>query len=213
MRLFTKQLRSSALLTVVLLAGCHAERAAAGELDRIVDVLAIRPGMTVADVGAGEGEWSLAIAERVGRTGQVIATEVDQDELRKIESRVEAAGLSNITALLGHQEDAGLPEGCCDAILLRMVYHHFVDPSAMLGSLRRAMRPGGRLAVIDITPQENWRRLQGVPERGGHGIPADDLIHEISEQGFELVARYEDWNGDRDRFCVVFRSNSPQPIP
>ena len=225
MCLFTKQLRSSALLTVLLLAGCHTDRASAGELDRIVEVLAIRPGMTVADVGAGDGDWSLAIAERVGRTGRVIATEVDQDELRKIEQRVEAAGLSNITALLGHQEDAGLPEGCCDAILLRMVYHHFVDPPAMLGSLRRAMRPGGRLAVIDITPQTHWRRLQGVPERGGHGIPTEDqaeavlrhlpedLIDEISEQGFELVARHEDWNGDRDRFCVVFQSSSQQPIP
>lgn len=195
-------------MTVLVMAGCHAESASAAEIDRIAEVLPVRKGMKVADVGAGEGEWSVAIAELVGEGGRVFATEVDESELRKIEREVKRSGFSNITTVLGDQADSGLPDDCCDAILLRMVFHHFVDPAAMLGSLRKALVPGGHLAVIDITPQGHWRDLEGVPERGGHGISLDDLISEISEQGFELLARYDDWNDDPDRYCVVFRSRS-----
>jgi ubiquinone/menaquinone biosynthesis C-methylase UbiE len=166
--------------------------------------------MKIADVGAGDGEWSIAIAEKVGEAGHVFATEVDESELQKITQRVERAGFPNITVIAGDQESSGLPDVCCDAVLLRMVYHHFVDPTAMLSSLRRALLPNGHLAVIDITPQGHWRSLEGVPERGGHGIPADDLIGEISAQGFELMARYDEWNGDPDRFCIVFRKNPHQ---
>ena len=208
MRFPTKILQTIALSPVLALAGCHAEPASAGEVDRIAEVLPIRTGMKVADVGAGDGEWSLAIAERVGDDGHVFATEVDESELQKIEREVQRSGLTNITMVIGTQEESGLPDGCCDAILLRLVFHQFIDPSAMLGSLRRALLPGGHMAVIDITPQGHWRKLDGVPERGGHGIPPDDLIREISDQGFELVARYDDWNGDPDRFCVVFRSKT-----
>lgn len=208
MRFSTRLLDTLILAPALLVAGCQAESASASEVDRIAEVLSIRPGMNVADVGAGDGEWSIGIAERVGDDGNVFATEVDESEVQKIERLVERSGFSNITVILGTQRDSGLPDSCCDAILLRLVFHHFVEPSAMLGSLRRALLPGGHLAVIDITPQGHWRKLEGVPDRGGHGIPPDDLIQEISAQGFELVARYDHWNDDPDRFCIVFRHRS-----
>jgi len=203
---FARLLKTTVLIPVLLLAACGTDPASAEEIDRLAEVLAIKAGMKVADVGAGDGEWSIALAERVGDSGHVFATEVDQDEIRKIEDKVAQAQLSNITVVLGDQRHTGLPDGCCDAILLRLVYHHFVDPPTVLGSIHDALQPGGLLAVIDITPQEHWRRLRGVPERGGHGIPPDDLIEEITREGFELVARYDDWNHDAERFCVVFRS-------
>jgi ubiquinone/menaquinone biosynthesis C-methylase UbiE len=205
---FARLLKTTALIPALLLAACGTDRASAEEIDRLAEALAIEAGMKVADVGAGDGEWSIALAERVGDSGHVFATEVDQDEIRKIEDRVALSRLSNITVVLGDQRHTGLPDGCCDAILLRLVYHHFVDPPAVLTSIHEALQPGGLLAVIDITPQEHWRRLRGVPERGGHGIPPDDLIEEITRTGFELVARYDDWNHDAERFCVVFRSTS-----
>jgi precorrin-6B methylase 2 len=176
-----------------------------GEATRISQVLHLEAGQVVADVGAGDGEWSVDLARRVGPTGHVWATEVNDRDLAEIRRRVEKAGLENVTVVEGDQQQTGLPQGCCDAILVRMVYHHFTDPPAMRRSLRQALRPGGRLAILDIEPQKNWRKLKGVPQRGGHGIPADDLVREMTADGFEVVSRHEDWNGDEDRYCIVFR--------
>ena len=118
-------------------------------------------------------------------------------------------GLKNVTTVLGTQDDTGLPPGCCDAILLRMVYHHFTDPARMRASLRSALRRGAPLVVIDTEPQKNWRHLEGVPERGGHGIKEEDLVREMTADGFEVAARHDDWPGDGERYCVVFRVSPP----
>lgn len=194
------------LLTAFLTACTPVGTAEASEAERIAEVLALRPGLEVADVGAGDGEWAVEIARRVGAEGRVWATEVKEDELEEIRERVEGEGLGNLEVVQGDQTRIGLPEDCCDAILLRLVYHHFTDPPRMRTELKRALRSGGRLAVIDIEPQKHWRKLKGVPDRGGHGIPAEELIRELTSDGFEVVHQVEDWNGDEDRYCVVFRA-------
>ncbi len=178
------------------------------EAARIAEEMELRRGMRVADVGAGDGEWAVELAERVGETGHVYATEVDEDDLEDLRELVEEAGLENVTSILGDDLDTGLSAGCCDAILLRLVYHHFTDPEPMRESLRRALRPGGVLVVIDITPQKHWRELPGVEDRGGHGIEPGELVSDMTTDGFELVARYDDWGYDDDEddhYCVVFR--------
>ena len=126
-------------------------------------------------------------------------------ELEKIRKRVSDAGLANVTAVRGTQDDTGLEAGCCDGILVRMVYHHFADPARMRASLRAALRPSAVLVVIDTEPQARWRKLEGVPERGGHGIRQEDLVREMTGDGFEVVAAHADWGGEGDRYCVVFR--------
>ena len=78
----------------------------------------------------------------------------------------------------------------------------------MRASLRRALRRGGVLAVIEIDPQTAWRELPGVPDRGGHGISPGDLVAEMTADGFDVVARYEEWPGDEDHYCVVFRRSA-----
>ena len=193
------------MASVVLSAGCDLGRATAAEIDRLVEVLQIERGAVVADVGAGDGEWAVQLAARVGEEGHVWATEVDEDEVENIEDRILGAFLNNVTVVRGNQSDSGLPTACCDAILLRMVYHHFVRPEEMRTSLRRAVRPGGRIAIVDISPQSSWRDLPGVPDRGGHGIPLADLILEMTAAGFEVDESQEEWNGDKDRYCVVFK--------
>ena len=192
------------LAATVLVFGC-ATPARTAEIDEIVEVMALEPGMAVADVGAGDGDWAVQLARHVGGEGHVWATEVDRDEIERIEARVRDGGLDNITVLRGDQTTSGLPAGCCDAILLRLVYHHFENPARMRADLRRALRPGGRLVIVDIEPQSSWRDLPDVPDRGGHGIPAQELIEELTGDGFAVVSRHADWNGDADRFCVVFR--------
>jgi SAM-dependent methyltransferase len=190
---------------VLLLQGEAVALTIAPEPQRLFAALGLRAGLRVADVGAGDGEWAERLAREVGETGHVFATEVDQKDLEKIRKRVREAGLGNVTTILGTQEDTGLPPGCCDGVLLRMVYHHFVEPARMRASLRAALRPGAPLVVVDTEPQGGWRRLEGVPDRGGHGIHEEDLVREMTGDGFEVVARHPDWNGDGDRYCVVFR--------
>lgn len=197
--------RVTVLALALLVAGCSTDRASADELERLVEILQLQPGSMVADVGAGDGDWAVDLAEYVGLEGHVWATEVGQDDVEDIEGRIPDTFAENITVVLGDQSDTGLPENCCDAILLRMVYHHFTRPAEMRASLRSALRPDGLIAIIDIIPQNAWRDLPEVPDRGGHGIPHGDLIREMTSEGFEVVLREDDWNGDDDRFCVVFR--------
>ncbi len=189
----------------LLIPACASGHVTADEAEQIADALALTRGMRVADVGAGDGEWSEELATQVGASGHVFATEVDEDDLEEIRERIEDAELGNVTAILGGAEDTGLPANCCDAILLRLVYHHFTDPAPMRASLRRALKPGGLIAVIDILPQSHWRELPGVPDRGGHGIPPEELVKEMSADGFDFVARYDDWGDEEDHYCVVFR--------
>jgi protein-L-isoaspartate O-methyltransferase len=178
---------------------------------RLASLLGAHPGATVADVGAGEGRWTIELAEAVGPAGRVFATEVEKSLLEKIEARLEAEGIGNVEVVRGDQRSTGLPAACCDAILLRLVYHHFVDPEAMRADLARALRPGGRLAIVETRPQSSWRRLEGVPERGGHGIEVEDLIGEMAQAGFRPVERHGGWNGDADRFAVVFEKAAAPP--
>ncbi len=200
-----------ALVVVFRLATGGFVLAFSSETAAVADALALRVGMQVADVGAGDGDWAERLAEKVGPAGHVYATEIDAEHVEDIASRAERDGLENVTAVLGTATDTGLVDACCDAILLRMVYHHFTDPEPMRASLRRALRPGGRLAVIDLRPQD-WGDLPRVPDRGGHGIREEDLVAEMTSDGFEVVARYEEWVGDPYRYCVVFRLADVPPV-
>jgi ubiquinone/menaquinone biosynthesis C-methylase UbiE len=173
------------------------------ERSRLVEILDVDPGETVADVGAGDGRYSVELAEQVGESGRVYASEVDPAKLKEIEDRVRSERLRNVEVVRGTQESTGLPDGCCSAILLRRVYHHFQDPSAMQSSLRRALGDGGLLLVIDFAPRP-WGRPEGVPaSRHGHGIEKPVLVSEMEAGGFELV-KDEPWpNGD---YALLFRA-------
>ncbi len=177
------------------------------EHDKIADVLRLKEGTVVADVGAGKGEWTVDLAQSVGATGRVYSTEIDPEGLRDIERAVAKAGLKNVTVIKGLPTDTKLPKQCCDAILLRLVYHHFTAPNDMDRSLFESLRPGGLVLVIDFepgAPTAPTRKLDGVPEtRGGHGTPKDQLIEEMTSNGFELARRIDDWSY-RD-YAMLFR--------
>jgi SAM-dependent methyltransferase len=149
------------LLAVVLGAGCDSWRgfgfrASGPEMLRLRHELALKPGMSVADVGAGRGELTVALAAEVGPSGQVFSTDMDIHALEQIRALVAAAALQNVTLVQAHVRDTGLPTHCCDTVVLRRVYHHLSDPLATNGDLLRALRPGGVLAVIDFPPILSW---------------------------------------------------------
>jgi SAM-dependent methyltransferase len=107
---------------------------------------------------------------------------------------------------------------CCDAVVLRRVYHHLSDPAATNVELLRAVRPGGVLAIIDFPPTLSWLwpwPPNGVPRnRKGHGVAAGLVVDEVTASGFELVKVIDDWPGREplESYCAVFRKLRPPPI-
>jgi ubiquinone/menaquinone biosynthesis C-methylase UbiE len=170
------------------------------ELPRVRQVLALETSTVLADVGAGKGELAVALAREVGAKGRVFATEIDPERLRRLREAVVAAKLGNVTVVEGYGSETGLPPNCCDAIVLRRVYHHLTDPSAFNTSLLRSLRPGGVLAVIDFPPPFFFGR-------GQLGVPAKVVTSEVTASGFERARLIEDWpgRGPLGSYCAVFR--------
>ena len=198
--------RLLALATLVLALGFVGYvRLRAVQADRIVEVLGLQPGMSVADVGAGRGDWSVELARVVGPEGRVFATEIDEGRLDDIERASRRAGLDNIRVIKAETRDTGLPEACCDAILLRHVYHHLTEPDATLASLRAALRRGGLMAIVDFEPW-GWSASAGdvPPGRRGHGMPMELLQDEVRGGGFEIVRTESGWSG-RDYLVLARR--------
>jgi ubiquinone/menaquinone biosynthesis C-methylase UbiE len=198
----------AAVFAVVLsgaCAGCESWtgfgfRAGSREMAQLRQVLTLEPGKVVADVGAGKGELTFALAKEVGPKGHVFSTEIDPGRLRRLREAVLAGKLDNVTVLEGYGSETGLPPNCCDAIVLRRVYHHLTDPSGFNASLLRALRPGGVLAVIDFPPPF-------FLSRGHTGVPAKDVIGEVKTSGFELLRLIDDWpgRGPLEAYCALFR--------
>jgi predicted methyltransferase len=170
----------------------------AGEVERLAAWLEVKPGMRIADFGAGEGEFAIALARRVGASGRMYATEIDDESLAEIRKAASEAGLSNVEVVKGAVSRTNLPEACCDALFSRVVYHHLADPAAINTDLFRALRPGGRLLVIDFEPGGimDWiDRPHAAERRGGHGTPRESVVREVTAAGFQLVRGPESWRG------------------
>jgi len=178
----------------------------AGEVERLAAWLEIQPGTRVADLGAGDGTFAVALARRVGPSGHVYATELDAERLADIRRAATEAKLSNVTVIEGAVSRTNLPEACCDALFSRMVYHHLTDPAAINADIFRALRRGGRLVVIDFEPGGimNWIGRPETAERhGGHGTPKGTVLKEVTAAGFQLIRGPESWRGRT--YAVLFR--------
>lgn len=164
------------------------------ERTRLATLLEIGPGSRIADVGAGDGGFSLPLADVVGSEGRVYLTEIDPSQLQRMRRAAERASLGNVEVIEVAEDDSRLPERCCDAIYLRNVYHHLTKPEPTVATLFRALKPGGRLAVVDFEP--SGRAVAGVPRsRGGHGVPRSIVVEELTAAGFVEVEQIARWRG------------------
>jgi len=145
------------LLLVAVAAPCWAQSSRANEERReqwqrvpdIFNALLVRPGAVVADVGAGDGFFTSRLANAVGPDGRVLAVDVADDALRRLRQRVEAEALTNVEVIRGEVDDPKLPEGAVDAILIVNAYHEMTEYAAMLARMRAALKPGGRLVIVE----------------------------------------------------------------
>src|SRR6267142_1239312 len=196
---------SGVLLLAVFVSLCAA--ISESEIQRLAQVMNWKAGQVIADVGAGDGEIGIAAASTVGESGRVFLTELDEQKLAALQKDADRRKLKNIVVLAAAEKETKLPDNCCDAIILRRVYHHFTAPSEMDASLLRSVRPGGLLAVIEFARRKSLTTsdpVKGVPSnRGGHGIPKKILLQELTAAGFKLDKSFDDWPDDG--YCVLFR--------
>ena len=194
------------LVATPLALACESPTRRSGEVADLAKMLSVGTGAVVAEIGAGDGSAAVAFARLVGPDGRVYANELDPRQIARIRSRAGGAVAANVVLVVGSEASANLPDACCDAIFMRGVYHHFANPDAMLASIRKALRPGGRLAVIDFPPTwwlAPWTP-RGVPaNRHGHGIPVSVLKTELAGAGFVPLATVDAWR--QRSFCVVVR--------
>jgi len=194
------------LLALCATAGCSHQRA---DAEHIAALLQVKPGMRVADIGAGSGWMTVMLAGEVGPRGHVFSTEVDERALDEIRAAVAAAHLDNVTVIRARPRDTGLPPLCCDAIVLRRVYHHLTDPLDTDRGLFNALRPGGRMAVLDFRPSIllwPWTPKGLPPNREGHGIDPIVVIGEVKQAGFEFMRMEDPWPGSwfLSNYCALF---------
>lgn len=167
--------------------------------DAIVKALGLTPGMAVADVGAGSGLFTLAIAKAVGGKGRVYAVDVQEYFLESIAKRARKAKLTNIETVHADQHASGLAEASVDLAVMVDAYHHLERPTAYLLDLHRALRPGARLVVIDF---DRTKPAAGAWMKDHVRADPADFQREIEAVGFELIDRPQLLE---ENFVLVFR--------
>src|ERR1700722_10935977 len=163
------------------------------QINRVMDILEITPGKTVADIGAGSGWFTMRAARRVTDTGTVYAVDINPEATRYIDARVQKEGLHNVKTILSKSDDPDLPAAKVDAVLLLKTYHEVANPIVLLRNLHGSLRRGAQIGIID-------RNGNGE----NHGIGRDIVIKEAGEAGYVLLSQYDFVKGDGMDYFLVF---------
>ncbi len=171
------------------------ERERVGEAQRVMDWLGVRPGMAVADIGAGSGYYTVRLSERVGPEGRVLAQDITPATLARLRSRIARERLANVAVGLGEPGDPRLPSRSADAAVMIHMYHEIAQPAALLANLVPAFKPGAQLGIVDV---------DDAIER--HGTPRATLACELGRAGYTQVGFH--WlleAGSRSEYLAVFQ--------
>jgi ubiquinone/menaquinone biosynthesis C-methylase UbiE len=153
----------------------------------ILAALSARAGSVVADVGAGGGDYSVKIARAVSPSGRVLSVDISDEALARLKARVAAEGLRNVEAIKGAVDNPNLPAGSIDGALIVNAYHEMTEYQAMLRAIHAALKPGGRLVMIEpITAAARVRSRDDQAWR--HQIAPELVLREVREAGFEIIA-------------------------
>jgi ubiquinone/menaquinone biosynthesis C-methylase UbiE len=178
----------------------EATRDGHGEAERVLNRLGVKPGMRVADVGAGDGYYTVRLATRLGPGGTIYAEDVAQPYLDHLAERLAREGIAGVTLVHGMPTDPRLPEGSVDLALLAHMYHEVEQPYEFLSRLHAALAPGGRVAIID-----------NDKPTGEHGTPPTLLRCELAAVGYRQVDFL--WLAPADGYLAVFAPPEALPRP
>ena len=157
----------------------RAARESEEDPERALDLIGIEPGTVVADVGAGSGYIAVRLAKRVGPKGTVLANDIQPVLLTAVRDKVRALQLTNVKTIQGTDTDARLPAGAVDTAILFDVYHEFRNPQVMLQSIRRALKPDGRLVLVEYRGEDTT-----IPIASTHRMSVADARAEVEAEGF-----------------------------
>ena len=179
------------------------QRDSRGEAKTVMDLAEITPGMTVADIGAGNGYYTVRLAERVDAEGRVLAQDIDQRALDRLARRVERYRLDNVSIRRGEVADPKLPDNSFDRIFMVHMYHEIEQPYEFLWRMSPALRNEGQVIVVDIDRPTDQ-----------HGIAPKLLFCEFEQVGFKLVEFVErpDLKGYFARFERAEKRPDPEAI-
>jgi ubiquinone/menaquinone biosynthesis C-methylase UbiE len=170
------------------------------EATKVMDLAGIAPGMTVADIGAGNGYYTVRLAERVGSEGRVLAQDIDDAALQRLGTRVERERLDNVSIKPGDIDDPRLPESSFDRIFMVHMYHEVTEPYAFIWRMRSALKRDGQIIVVDVDRPTNR-----------HGIPPKLLFCEFEAVGYKLIEFIE--TPDIAGYFARFEAVGPRPEP
>jgi predicted methyltransferase len=171
------------------------DRAKNLQIDRVMDILKITTGKSVADIGAGSGWFTVRAAKRVGEQGKVFAVEINQDYINYINDRAKKENFKNIQTILGTEDDPKLAVNSIDACLILKTYHEIAQPVKVLENLKKSLKTGALLGIID-------RNGKG----DDHGLDKTQVIEEAKRAGFALKEEYDFTKADGMDYFLVFQS-------
>jgi SAM-dependent methyltransferase len=165
-------------------------------VDRVMDLLGIASGKSVADLGAGSGWFTVRAATRVGPSGSVYAEDINPEAIDFITKRAAKENLSNVHPVLGAESDTKLPESSIDAVLILKTYHEFAHPIPLMKRLRASLRPGAKVGIID-------RNGDGTD----HGLMPDVVEREMAQAGYHQVGKFDFTKDDGQDYFLIFAAD------
>jgi ubiquinone/menaquinone biosynthesis C-methylase UbiE len=166
------------------------------QIQRVMNLVGIHAGSSVADIGAGSGWFTVRAAKRVGTTGAVYAEDINPDAIEYIRKRAEKEGLANVHTVLGTPDNPQLPPHSIDSVLMLKAYHEIANTAALLANLKPALKPGATIGIID-------RNGNGAD----HGLMPDIVKREMKHAGFHLAASYDFTKADGQDYFLIFKQN------
>lgn len=161
---------------------CLAQRSARDEWqepDKIMDNVGIKPGMIIGEAGAGSGYFTFHLARRVGSEGQILANDIKENELTKINEKCEDQNVDNITTILGKEADPLFPQNSLDMVIMMKAFHHFDEPAEWMRNVIPSMKPGAPLVIIDVDPDRSG-------DSKDHFMTRERLLAAMADTHFKL---------------------------